>query len=679
MTRACWLTLEEVCDVTGYSPAHVHRLAAQNKLRSRLSDTKSANGRYPRQYRAEDLPSDAQKKIFERELVRAAESAEAVYHEAALVPFPQTPQQPTLFSPAVAVSERERMLLNPEDRAVAQQRLDAIAPLLDWRRGDRRTFTLLSGEVVNNINALAAYVGSQQNPPVSRATIWNWVKRYSEGGFGALADCVRRDKGTSRFFTQYPDAAEYAQNKYLNERLPIRLVHDALCRDWPSLYNHGSQPPSYSTLRCFLAALPKPLTILSREGEEQFNNKTAPYLLTDFNSFNVMDYWESDHCWHDVFVRNDRFSTEKPNAAMRLWLTSFIDLRSRKIVGACWMPTPSSHTISSALRLGVETYGVPRAVHVDNGKDFQKLGKIGLSEDATGVLQRLGIEVHYALKYHAQSKLIESWHHTLHQRFDIRWAPFYAGFDSKHRPEICDRALEMHELWLKGKYPEPVLPTASEFIAAAQEWIREYNAEHKHSGRGMDGKTPDEVFGMGCPPESRQIPDPNVLAHLFWDRQPRKVSEGGCVQINNERYEPADVDSVAMLHQQIGRSIVVACDPANLGRAIALDQDGHILGRLISQPLIARGPVSQPDIRKSMRLRSQLLRAYKGYQERLLLRRIAAGDNSESDLLRARAAMLAAPAPQLSSHVADDSFAETAPAYVGDVAERIANRIRERS
>jgi hypothetical protein len=480
------------------------------------------------------------------------------------------------------------------------------------------------------------------------------------------------------FFSQYPEAAEYAQNKYLNERLSIRLVHDALCRDWPRLYNHGSQPPGNTTLRVFLEALPKPLKTLARVGEEAYNNEAAPYLLTDYDSIAPNDLWESDHVWHDVFVRNDRFSDVKPNASMRLWMTSFMDLRSRKIVGAAWFPTPSSHTISSALRLGVESCGVPHGVHIDNGRDYKKIGKIGLSEEATGVLQRLGIKVTWALKYHAQSKTIESFHRTLHQRFDVLWRPFYCGVDSAHRPEECDQALELHELYLKGKCPESPLPTASEFIAAASQWISDYNTGHKHSGREMQGRTPEEVFRQGCSPDRLRIPDPNILAHLFWDRQPRVLSEGGCVQIFNERYEPADVESVAALHQLIGSNIVVACDPANLGRAIALDHDGHILGRLVSQPLIACGPVSHANVRASMRMRSQLLRAYRGYQERLLVRRIAAGDKAESELLRARAVTLAIPSLPPPNHAAEGGRAEAAPAYVGDVVEQIAARIRER-
>lgn len=91
----------------------------------------------------------------------------------------------------------------------------------------------------------------------------------------------------------------------------------------------------------------------------------------------------------------------------------------------------------------------------------------------------------------------------------------------------------------------------------------------------------DAVFGAA--PSSNKY----ALNQLFWDRQRRRVSEGGCVRIYNQRYEAADPQSRASLYSQIGRDILIACDPANLREAIALDLDGIVIGRL-------KGTVDQP-------------------------------------------------------------------------------------
>ena len=128
------------------------------------------------------------------------------------------------------------------------------------------------------------------------------------------------------------------------------------------------------------------------------------------------------------------------------------------------------------------------------------------------------------------------------------------------------------------------------------------------------GRTPDEVFNeLLLPGQRRLIESPEVLYALFWDRQRRKVSEGGCVQLYGERYEPADGESLAKLFLEIERDVLVACDPANLGEAIALDLDGRFLGRLRAQKLITRGPVSQEDIRASMRIRRTARKAIADY------------------------------------------------------------------
>ncbi len=90
---------------------------------------------------------------------------------------------------------------------------------------------------------------------------------------------------------------------------------------------------------------------------------------------------------------------------------------------------------------------------------------------------------------------------------------------------------------------------------------------------------------------------------------------------------------------EIERNVVVACDPANLGEAIALDLDGRFLGRLWAQKLITRGPVSQEDIRASMRIRRTARKAIADYVAGLSRIRARAGDRREIAHLQDRAEM----------------------------------------
>jgi putative transposase len=339
-------------------------------------------------------------------------------------------------------------------------------------------------------------------------------------------------------------------------------------------------------------------------------------------------------------MRNDMFAGVSANAAVRPWLTAVIDMRSRKIVGTAWSATPSSHTISSALRVAIEGFGIPASLLIDNGRDYEKIGRIDFSPECSGVLVRLGIQPQYCLPRHPQSKLIESWFATVRKRFDCLW-PSYCGASPKDRPEPCVDALKEHQAFLKGKRKSSPLPTASEFIATARQWIADYNSQHPHSGRGMQGRTPDEVFDELLPPGQRSLVEsPEALYALFWDRQRRRVSEGGCVQLYGERYEPADGESLARLFLEIERSVLVACDPANLGEAIALDLDGRFLGRLRAQKLLTRGPVSHEDIRASMQIRRTARKAVADYVDGLSRIRARAGDRTEIAQLQSRAGML---------------------------------------
>jgi hypothetical protein len=112
-------------------------------------------------------------------------------------------------------------------------------------------------------------------------------------------------KASRASFKKYPVAAEFAQNKFLNEQLSVELTHDALRREWPNLYNHGSQPPSYTTLRVYLNSLPRAVRVMAREGEKAFNNNLRPFGIRDYNKLTANQLWVSDHMRHDVFVRND--------------------------------------------------------------------------------------------------------------------------------------------------------------------------------------------------------------------------------------------------------------------------------------------------------------------------------------------------------------------------------------
>lgn len=537
--------------------------------------------------------------------------------------------QALVARPDSAAAESQQTDLRPptdEERAW----ISALLPLLPLRREKRPHYALAK--------EIAAQMTAKLGTPCSPALVLKNCDKLIDTG--RVLPKQRSDKG-EHFRAYDPITRERIQAlveaKYFGERLSIWRTCEALVREWPKI-SSADDPPSYDAVREYLNSLPEPLKIYSREGEKAFNDRCAPYIQRDHYKVAVMDCWIFDHSEHDVWVIDD-LHPENFGEATRLWLTAIMDMRSRKIVGRVWCPTPSSHSIASAIRVALLSCGgAPRTVYIDNGKDFQKIGRLGLSADTEGLLARIGSTPVYCLPYHPQSKSVERFFGTLRSRFDGLWKPFYCGPSPSKRPEDCAAMLKQHELFKKGKLARSPLPPASEFVKLAAFWIEEYNAEHRHSGQAMNGRTPNQVFDEGYPPERRQPVNPRDLDVLLWDRVKRRVTEGGCVTIDKARYEPADPQAVAGLFMQIGRDVLIARDPYNLGEAVAID-DGRFIGALRSETLLAQGPQSHALVRESMRQRRQLRRGVRDYMAFLAAQSHALGVPTELEALRERAGL----------------------------------------
>lgn len=669
--RSVWLDQRTVEQVTGWSVRTILSKAKSNKLRWRYRPglERGRNGRRVREFCAWSLPAEAQAKFGQ--FIQARMAARKPEEPLSLVPDAASHNsQITLFPLAPKFPARQRTALPPEQREQADHRLEVIKALLDFKQrtnGHRPTFRCQDGRNIRTLAELAGYVAEQRE--TSPATVWRWYCRFQKLGYPGLADEPRRDKGESRFFAAHPEIAALARQKYLNERLSVQLVYETIKA------RCNGDTPGYSTVLHFLKTLPGPIVTLARDGERAFGEKCAPFLCRDFGSIRPNQVWVSDHGVHDVWVRNDEYFPGVPtNAAIRVWLTAIEDMRTRKIVGATWCATPSSHTIGSALRQALLRYGAPETFYMDNGKEFLKVGRIDFSPETLGILHRLDIKPQYCLPKHPQSKLIESWFRTVRTRFDMTYRPFWCGNKPSNRPDECAEVLKEHEALVKAGRGErsPLLP-ASQFVREARFFVeQQYNAEFRHSGRGMSDRRPNEVFDELLPADARRPVDASTLDVLLWDREKRTVSEGGCIELFGTRYEPADQESGSTLFLEIGHAIMVCCDPDNLGEAVALDLDGHFLGRLRSQKLIAHGPTSHQDIKASMVLRRRLLRATRECLDLVGFHAASVGDMTETQRRRLRAGEAPRRAGLSPRQLPARGASSAQPAYIDDVVAEFA-------
>jgi hypothetical protein len=659
---------------------------SSGELEVRESARTARNGRAIKEYATASLPDAVRAKLDAgssgKHATTVAEGATATSGAATMAP---------LFGhESTGIQAPQRIALTPEAKRQAEERLEIIQPLLDYinRPGDRVRFSqlrLTDGTPVINSDKLAQYLAethSVDGRKISRSTIWNWKKAYATGGRDALARGIRKDKGQSRFFARYPRAAELITSVYLKPHQTAARAYSNLLREHELYGIPVCDLPSYETVRSYLDALPPSITVLARKGERAYSESMTPYLQRDYEEIPANHIWVADHMIHDVEVRNDCFEGVPENAPMRLRFSAFIDMRTRKFVGYCWAPEGNSRVITTAVRRGIERYGPPAIVYCDNGKDYRKVAKRArrvsrewveqeyTALERTGVLQRLDVAVQFCLPYHPQSKLIERAFRLVHQKFDAIF-PHYTTGNAYLRPDQTTLAMMQHRRLLKmDRGAESPLITASHFIRMATVWIEEdYNAGHHHGGRGMGGRTPDQVFDELYPLAERRSSNPAVLAQLLWETR-KCLVRNTAITLNKRRYVPADPHSSGALHLANRKDVLVCYDPHDPERAVVADLDGRPIAQVRAEVLQPHSADAEPAIKASMQERRRLRNAAVATVRQIHENVAMMGHKSDLEHLHERALLPAAVGDSIVHRMATkpELTPDASPRYIGDIA-----------
>lgn len=525
----------------------------------------------------------------------------------AIIPSPQTQLSAPTSGRQLPADVKVAFADEAEERQ-ARERLSIIQPLLDFvgnREGKTRDqlslglqLYLEDGRPVRSEATMREYLA--QLHQVNPSTLWRWVTRYREGGIVALADSDRRDKGKSRWFERYPKAKAVAAALYLDQRkLSVTGIHRLLveqphCFDVPV-----NDLPSYSTVRAYLETtreLTPAMRILAREGLRAYENRVSPFVARAYVDVSANQIWCSDGKICDVEVINDCFPELQYGAPLRLRFTGIECFRSRKLVGWSFSPVESSVSIATAMRAPLVQFGPPEIFYVDNGLAFRKIGggaeranapadaaPADLEHEELGLLARLGIKAQYCLPYHGQSKPIERVWRTMQQQFEIHFST-YTGGKPELRPDAT--AVEMartRKLLKMG--PEFVRqysnhPPATVFMRLCAAWIDQYNRT-PHSGEGMNGATPDDVFAAerAPQPDSEWIPRPPLtlaeVAMSLRERKSRKVHECA-IELHKRRYIGVDDLAATVLHDLAEQDVIIAYDPNDTEMIAVLDLRGAL-------------------------------------------------------------------------------------------------------
>jgi len=339
--------------------------------------------------------------------------------------------------------------------------------------------------------------------------------------------------------------------------------------------------------------IPEATKCLKRLGPKEHHRRfIAPY-QQDPEAYDVGERWESDHSMLDFFARVHRGGKWVPR---RLWVTAWMDWRSRIIAGWHISESPNTSTIKLALlRALKDGLSVPQRAWLDHGKDYESAALYGLtkkekqrikqagewwmnSAQGHGLLGRLGIEPHFALPYNHNGKArIERMFGSMHMEHDREYKSWCGSKKDTVDPDALKAAV--HDVMS--------LPTIDEVRERVASWADWYNHTKDHNVEDLDADRETgealsriEHYTANLPAE-RRLSDPNVLILLEreWSR-PLKVGKRGIgIKFGGGTTHYGDVAPELDHYKGTDRTVFVTYDPEDTGEISVFDGDYRFICR----------------------------------------------------------------------------------------------------
>lgn len=318
---------------------------------------------------------------------------------------------------------------------------------------------------------------------IDRVTLWrhrNTVKGHPRHHWLPLLAPKYKGGRPPAEFT--PEAYEYILGNYLNtSKTPLTVVIEA-ARTLAA--GKGWVIPSDDTVAKCLKKEPAWLHTSGRNGPKALE-RSYPAVEKDYASLRLHEMWESDGRKVDVMCRWPDGSIGRPVVIM--WR----EVRTRLVLGVKGYLHPTAEGVLSTFGMALErAQAIPENAKLDNGREYaakavtggQKTRyrfKINLNEPP-GILTRIGTKACWAKPYRGQDKPIESFWRFVADRCDKtpEFQGAYCGTNPVAKPDDFD-----------AKNAIPIDVYAAKLAA-----VLEFFNNRPHSGRGMDGKTPLQLY-----------------------------------------------------------------------------------------------------------------------------------------------------------------------------------------
>jgi len=406
--------------------------------------------------------------------------------------------------------------------------------------------------------ALAVY-SAQHKIPVR--TLQRWIAQFRDFGVDGLVDTRGRGGRCEEVISA--EAFDAFKGLYLTQqRLPLKQCWTILMHI-NRKENKGWTIPSCRVMYNIIKErIPLPALTIYREGRAAYEAKYAPYIQADPDSVEPGQVWVGDHHQFNCWIRHG-------GRWVRPWITAWEDMRSRVIVGRHISLSPNQTTILLAMKQGIQAYGPPDCVKIDNGKDYDSemwtgttkikrkaLGRGYLDESwLRGLYGMMGIKASFAIPYHPKSKRIERWFDTLDQQF-TKTLGTYCGKDSERKPDYLNKLLSSEAGIRCGM-------DLKTFTGLADKYIEAYN-HVAHSGAGMEGRSPAEVLATRT--SKRVIPNETLeLLMRVWSGD-LKVGKNG-VMFKGLHYGQYNQNLISCQ----GKMVRLTYDPEDLRKIYVYD------------------------------------------------------------------------------------------------------------
>lgn len=361
--------------------------------------------------------------------------------------------------------------------------------------------------------------------------------------------------------------------------------------------------PSHQTFtREIMRRIPAAVLVYCREGEKACTDKMMPFIRRTYDDLHSNDIWVCDNHTFDVFV--DDGEHKKP---VRVYLTAFQDVRSRKFMGWYVTMTPSSSATLIALRRGIEEYGIPGRILSDNGREFltYDIGGRGFRKsaktqehEAPTILDHLGIEFRTAMPRNARAKIIERAFLDTKNDFSKMFEG-YTGGTVAERPERLKKTGKD-----AGNFT--LLP---EFVEYVDKYIRGIFNKHKHRGVGMGGKTPDQVWAACLAEQRVATADQLNLMMLRNTRMQTVGCDGVHLSLHGQRLS---FNSSELNFYHIKQKVYLRYDPDHLEEVRVYDEKDRFL--CTAQQTGALGYyATKEEVAEAMREQRTYMRAVKDW------------------------------------------------------------------